>query len=139
MSYLVLARKWRPQGFDDLVGQEPITRILEEFPLSEQDCTCLYILRAKGRGQDIDRKDTCKSPELRKRADASPCGVCASCTAIKDGSSIDVLEIDGASNNSVDDIRDLRKALNIRHWEAGTKYILLTKPTCFPLLHSMPC
>jgi DNA polymerase-3 subunit gamma/tau len=103
MSYLVLARKWRPQGFEDLIGQGPIVRILTNS--IEQDKIAHAYIFSGPRGVG-------KTP--------SPCGKCPSCTGITEGHSVDVIEIDGASNNSVDDIRDLRE--RVKYAPSGGKH-----------------
>lgn len=120
MTYLVLARKWRPQGFDDLVGQEPITRILKNS-ISQRKIAHAYIFSGpRGVGKTSTARILAKALNCEKGPTPSPCGACTFCTSITDGSSIDVMEIDGASNNSVNDIRDLRE--RVKYAPSGGRY-----------------
>ena len=120
MSYLVLARKWRPKEFDDLVGQEPIMRILKNAITQGKIAHAYLFSGPRGVGKTSSARILAKAMNCKEGPTPVPCGVCGSCTAINDGSSIDVTEIDGASNNSVDDIRDLRE--RVKYASSGGKY-----------------
>ena len=107
MSYLGLARKWRPHVFEDLVGQEPIVRVLGNA-IEQGKLGHAYVFSGpRGVGKTSTARILAMS--LNCTDGPTPCGKCDSCRSIADSSSVDVIEIDGASNNSVDDIRDLRE------------------------------
>jgi len=109
MSYLVIARKWRPQRFEDLVGQEPIARVLRNS-IEQGRIAHAYIFSGpRGVGKTSTARILAKAVNCAEGPTPNPCGVCPSCKAMASASQIDVLEIDGASNNSVNDIRDLRE------------------------------
>ena len=120
MSYLVLARKWRPQGFDDLIGQESILRLLKNS-LEQGKIAHAYLFSGpRGVGKTSTARILAKALNCSNGPTAQPCGTCAFCTSITDGSSVDVMEIDGASNNSVNDIRDLRE--RVKYVPSGGRY-----------------
>jgi len=120
MSYLVLARKWRPKDFDDLVGQGPIMRMLSNA-ITQGKIAHAYIFSGpRGVGKTSSARILAKALNCVNGPTPTPCGTCSSCLSVTDGSSVDVIEIDGASNNSVDDIRDLRE--RVKYAPSSGKY-----------------
>jgi DNA polymerase-3 subunit gamma/tau len=109
MAYQVIARKWRPQTFADVVGQEHVTRTLQNQLLTERTAHAYLFVGPRGIGKTTIARIFAKALNCVAAPVADPCGRCPNCLAITDGSSLDVIEIDGASNNSVDDVRRLRE------------------------------
>jgi DNA polymerase-3 subunit gamma/tau len=120
MSYIVLARKWRPQGFDDLIGQEAVVKTLKNALSSGKIVHAYLFSGPRGVGKTSSARILAKALNCQTRTDIEPCGECQSCSAITEGSSVDVLEIDGASNTSVDAVRELREA--VKYAPSGGKY-----------------
>ena len=103
-----LYRKWRPQRFEDVCGQEHITSILQ-YEIANGACSHAYLFcGSRGTGKTTCAKILAKAVNCENPINGSPCGECAACRSIDSGSATDVLEIDAASNNGVDNIRDIR-------------------------------
>ncbi len=109
MSYIVLARKWRPDTFDDLVGQKTISTILKNAISQERIAHAYVFSGPRGVGKTSTARILAKALNCAEGPTPQPCGKCEFCTSVTDGHAVDVMEIDGASNNSVEDIRDLRE------------------------------
>ena len=116
MAYLVSARRWRPQTFDDLVGQEHVTRTLTNAIRAGRVAHALPVHRRARRRQDHRGAHPRQGAELREGPDADALQRVRDCREITAGSSVDVLEIDGASNTGVDDVREIIE--NVRY-QAG--------------------
>jgi DNA polymerase-3 subunit gamma/tau len=120
MSYLVLARKWRPRGFDDLVGQEPIARVLKNSLVQGRIAHAYIFSGPRGVGKTSMARILARALNCEKGPTPEPCGACASCLAVSGGASMDVMEIDGASNNSVNDVRELRE--NVKYAPSAGRF-----------------
>lgn len=108
LSYQVIARKWRPQSFTDVVGQAHITQTLTNALNNQRLPHALLFTGPRGTGKTSSARILAKALRCPNAVGFVPCNECHSCTEIASGSSIDVIEIDGASNNGVDAIRELR-------------------------------
>lgn len=120
MSYLVFARKWRPLTFEDVVGQEHITSTLKRAIEKNRVAHAYIFTGTRGVGKTTTARILARALNCDKGPTINPCGECESCKNIINGSSFDVLEIDGASNNGVDSIRELRE--NVSYTSMGGKY-----------------
>src|SRR6516225_1367085 len=120
MSYEVFARKYRPQTFDDLVGQTHVSRTLKNAVTQNRLAHAYLFVGPRGVGKTSTARILAKSLNCIKGPTVTPCGVCDNCREIAGGNSLDVIEIDGASNNSVEDVRQLRE--NVRYAPAKGRY-----------------
>ena len=120
MSYEVFARKYRPQTFDDLVGQAHVSRTLKNAVAQNRLAHAYLFVGPRGIGKTSTARILAKSLNCIKGPTITPCGECDNCREIAAGNSLDVIEIDGASNNSVEDVRQLRE--NVRYAPAKGRY-----------------
>ena len=119
MAYQVIARKWRPQTFDDLVGQKHVTETLGNAIRNNRVAHAYIFSGARGVGKTTAARILAKALNCVNGPTAEPCGVCDSCVEIAAGTSLDVIEIDAASNRGIDQIRELREM--VRYAPAGSR------------------
>ena len=120
MSYEVFARKYRPQTFDDLVGQTHVSRTLKNAVAQNRLAHAYLFVGPRGIGKTSTARILAKALNCVNGPTVTPCGICDNCREIAAGNSLDVIEIDGASNNSVEDVRQLRD--NVRYAPAKGRY-----------------
>ncbi len=120
MSYQVIARKWRPQTFADVIGQQHVTRTLSNAIQSGRVAHAYIFSGARGVGKTTTARILAKALNCVKGPAAEPCNECDSCREIGLGNSLDVIEIDAASNRGIDQIRELREM--VRYAPAGGRY-----------------
>src|SRR5882757_2494895 len=119
-QYQVLARKWRPQQFDDVVGQEHVTTTLKNAIEQNRLAHAYLFVGPRGIGKTSTARIFAKALNCVKGPTATPCDKCDNCLEITEGRSLDVLEIDGASNNGVEQVRELRDT--VRYAPARGKF-----------------
>jgi DNA polymerase-3 subunit gamma/tau len=107
MSYLVIARKWRPQKFDDVVGQQAVTRTLRNALSSGRLAQAFVFAGPRGVGKTTTARILARALSCVKGPTPDPCGVCEPCVEIAEGRDIDVLEIDAATHTGIDNVRDV--------------------------------
>jgi len=122
----VLYRKWRPQRFAEVAGQDPITRTLRNSIVSERGLAHAYLFCGpRGTGKTTLGRLLAKAANCAAPADGEPCNACASCISFNEGRAMDFVEQDAASHNSVDDIRQLRENVVLSPMSGGKKVYLL--------------
>jgi DNA polymerase III subunit gamma/tau len=125
MTYLVLARKWRPQTFEDVVGQPHVTKTLQNAVHSGRVAHAYLFTGARGVGKTSVARILAKTLNCDQHPASGPCNSCSNCREITQGNSIDVLEIDGASNRGIDSIRELRETVRYRPGKSRYKIYII--------------
>jgi len=120
LSYQVLFRKWRPNKFDDVKGQDHVVRTLKNSIINNRIAPAYLFSGSRGVGKTSIARILAKAICCPNQKDGEPCNECPSCVEITRSACIDVQEIDGASNNGVDSIREIRE--NIMYPPSSTKY-----------------
>jgi DNA polymerase-3 subunit gamma/tau len=120
MSYLVLARKHRPQAFEEVIGQDHVTQTLKNAIQSDRVAHALLFSGPRGVGKTSVARIMAKAMNCAKGPTTSPCNMCPSCKEITESAAMDVFEIDGASNRGIDEIRELRE--NIKYMPSRSRF-----------------
>lgn len=123
--YTVLARRFRPQAFGDVVGQQHIAQALKNAILGGRVAHAYLFTGARGVGKTSTARILAKALNCPNAVDAVPCNECEICTSISAGNDVDVLEIDGASNRRIDDIRDIRANVSVKSMRSKYKVYII--------------
>jgi len=123
VSYLVLARKARPRNFSEVVGQKPVVRTLQNALAQDRVAHAMIFSGVRGVGKTTLARIMAKALNCEKREGAEPCNHCRSCLEINSGASVDLVEIDGASNRGIQEIRELKE--NIRFMPAASRFKII--------------
>jgi len=139
-NLIVSAQKYRPVTFESVVGQSHITNTLKNAIKTNQLAQAFLFCGPRGVGKTTCARILAKTINCQQSGQlAEPCGTCESCQSFQNGSSLTIHELDAASNNSVEDIRNLTEQVTQTHHNPpNKKNILLMRCTCFLLPRSMP-
>ncbi len=124
-QYTVLARRFRPQSFDDVVGQEHVGQAIRNAIRSHRVAHAYLFTGARGVGKTSTARIFAKALNCPQTQDGVPCNTCELCESVGEGRDVDVLEIDGASNRGIDDIRQLRANVNVRSMRSPYKVYII--------------
>lgn len=125
MSYLVYARKYRPKTFEEMIGQKTVVQTLQNAVKNDRVAQAYIFSGMRGVGKTTAARILAKTLNCEQGPTPEPCNSCSICTEINEDRSIDVLEIDGASNTSVDDVRSLREGVQYKPIYCRTKIIII--------------
>ena len=124
-EHIALYRKWRPLTFSDVIGQEHITRTLQNEVVSGKTGHAFLFCGGRGTGKTSTARILSRALNCLSPVDGNPCNECSACKGILSGEIMDIIEIDAASNNGVDNIRDLRSEARFAAAEAKCKVYII--------------
>ena len=130
MAYVALYRKWRPKNFDEVKGQDAVCTALRNQIETGRVGHAYLFCGTRGTGKTSVAKIMARAVNCENPVNGNPCGVCASCRAILSESSMNVQEIDAASNNGVDNIRDIKEQVQYPPTDGKYRVFIIERCTC---------